>query len=129
MKRTAKALLLSLALVSAAPAQRQAEKHPCDDARTQADLNVCADKQSSAADAELNRVYGRLAAKLDADARAKLKTAEVAWLKYRDANCEYEAYGFEGGTMRPMVFSLCLERVTKARTAELREQLKDFEER
>ena len=128
MKKRLSALLLATSLLAvAAPAQRRAAKNPCDDARTQAEMNVCADRQFKAADAALNRVYNQLAAKLDADARAKLKAAEVSWLKYRDDNCDYEAAAFEGGSMQPMIYSYCLERMTRARTTELRAQLADLD--
>lgn len=128
MNKLALALLLSCApLLTAAPAQRRAAQNPCDDAKTQLDLNFCADRQFKAADAELNRVYDRLAAKLEAGARGKLKAAEVSWLKYRDSNCVYEASASEGGSMQPMVYSFCLERMTKSRTAELRDQLEELD--
>lgn len=130
MKKIAATILLASALFSAAaaPAQKTAEENPCDDAKTQLDMNVCADRQFKAADAALNRAYNQLASKLEAAARAKLKTAEVSWLKYRDDNCDYETASYEGGSMRPMVYSFCLERMTKARTAELRAQIAELEQ-
>ena len=128
MKRIVPALLLSFSLLAAASAQKRAEPNPCDDPQSQAEMNICADKQFKAADAELNRVYAGLAAKLEAGARAKLKAAEVSWLKYRDDNCEYEAAPFDGGSMQPLIRSSCLERMTRARTAELRGQLKELDE-
>ena len=93
-------------------------------------MNMCAAKKFKAADAGLNRVYNRLVSKLgdDADRLARLRTAEVSWLKYRDDNCEYEASAFEGGSMKPLIYSSCLERMTKARTAELRGQIKEMEQ-
>jgi uncharacterized protein YecT (DUF1311 family) len=129
MKRIVPALLVSLTLLcAAASAQKRAAQNPCDDAQSQSEMNICADKQFKAADAVLNRVYNQLASKLEADARAKLKAAEVSWLKYRDDNCDYEAAAFEGGSMQPLIYSSCLERMTKARTAELRGQLKELEQ-
>ena len=130
MKSIASAILLSLALLAAAPAQKQAERDPCvgEGAETQAAMNMCAGNKFKAADAELNRVYNQLASKLEADARARLKAAEVSWLKYRDDNCEYEAAPFEGGSMQPLIRSSCYERMTKARTAELRGQIKELDE-
>ena len=128
MKRIVHAILLCLALLAAAPAQKPAQGDPCDDAQSQSEMNICADKKFKAADAALNRVYGQLGSKLEAGARAKLKAAEVSWLKYRDDNCGYEAAQFEGGSMRPLIYSSCLERMTKARTAELRGQLKELEQ-
>ena len=119
-------LLSCAALLTTASAQKRAAANPCDDARTQLDMNICADKQFKIADAELNRVYNQLASKLEEDKRAKLKAAEVSWLKYRDSNCDYEASLYEGGSMQPMTYSFCLERMTKSRTTELREQLKEL---
>ncbi|HEX8557638.1 MAG TPA: lysozyme inhibitor LprI family protein [Pyrinomonadaceae bacterium] len=130
MKKIIPALLLALALLPAADAAaaRQGKvRFDCEDPKTQSELNVCADRKFSAADAELNRAYSQLASRLEERWRAGLKAAEVAWLKYRDANCEYETALYEGGSMRPMLFSLCMERMTRARTAELREQLKDLD--
>ncbi|MDT7809731.1 MAG: hypothetical protein QOJ70_3544 [Acidobacteriota bacterium] len=128
MKIIVSAILLSFALLVAAPAQKRAQRDSCDDAQSQSEMNICADKKFKAADAALNRVYNQLAPKLEADARAKLKAAEVSWLKYRDDNCDYEAAQFEGGSMQPLIYSSCLERMTKARTEELRGQLKDLDQ-
>jgi uncharacterized protein YecT (DUF1311 family) len=124
------AMLSCAALSAAAPAQRRQAKDPCGDPQSQAEMNMCAAKKFKAADAELNRVYDRLASKLegDADRLAKLKAAELSWIKYRDDNCDYEASLFEGGSMRPLIHSSCLERMTKARTAELREQIKELDQ-
>ncbi len=129
MKRIFPALLLScVALSASAPAQRRAAKGPCDDPQSQVEMNTCAREKFKAADAELNRVYNRLVSLLgDNEAqREKLKAAETAWLKYRDDNCEYEASFFDGGSMRPLILSSCFERMTKARTAELRGQIKEM---
>jgi uncharacterized protein YecT (DUF1311 family) len=131
MKRTLLAVLLScVALVAAASAQRRAASDPCRDPQSQAEMNMCAAKKFKAADAELNHVYGRLASLLggNADSLARLKAAESSWIKYRDDNCDYEADFFEGGSMRPLVYSSCMERMTKARTSELRGQIKEFDQ-
>jgi len=127
MNKIAPALLLSCALLfTAASAQKRAAQNPCEDPQTQVELNLCADRKFKAADAELNRVYNQLAAKLEAGGRAKLKAAEASWLKYRDDNCAYEEELYEGGSMQPLIYSSCLERMTKSRTTELRGQLKDL---
>ena len=129
MKKTATALLLVPAfLIGAASAQKPAVRVSCDDPQTQYEMNVCADRRYKAADAELNRVYDRLASLLEDGARAKLKATEVSWLKYRDDNCDYESSLYEGGSMRPAVYSSCMERMTKERTAELRGQIEEREQ-
>ena len=109
-------------------AQKQEEKKsPCGEFDTQFEATQCAHKEFLAADAELNRTYGQLVAKLDAKRRARLKEAETAWIKYRDANCEYESSRYEGGTMRPMIHSFCLARMTASRKDELKDQIEVIE--
>src|SRR5438270_12180463 len=131
MKRIALALIFVACLLSFAfaKAQKQRQAQPCGNAQTQYEMGQCAHKEYVAADAELNRAYNQLAAKLDdAEQRAQLKTAELAWIKYRDENCTFEGLFYKGGTIRPMIESFCLAHVTKVRAAELREQLKVLEQ-
>ncbi|MBV9926872.1 MAG: DUF1311 domain-containing protein [Acidobacteria bacterium] len=129
MKRLFAATLLCTALLGAsASAQKTAPQVSCRDPQSQYEMNVCADRAYKAADAVLNGVYNQLAAKLEEKERAKLKATEVSWLKYRDDNCDYESSLYEGGSMRPLIYSSCMERMTKARTAELREQIKEQEQ-
>src|ERR1700750_979947 len=116
MKRILPARLLACAAISAmASAQRRGAKDPCADAQSQAEMNMCAAQKFKAADAELNRVYNRLTSKLESDASqlARLKAAELSWLRYRDDNCGYEAAAYEGGSIKPLIYSSCLERMTK----------------
>src|SRR6185436_15073572 len=121
------AALMSLALLASASviAQEQKKKEPCSDAQTQLEMNMCAGKAYKEADAELNRVYQKLVAMLDEGEKTQLKNVETSWLKYRDANCEFVADQFKGGTMRPMVAGFCLADMTKNRTAELKSQIED----
>ena len=118
------ALLAPLLLTAAAGAKSQKERQiqPCEGHGSQAEASGCARREFQAADAELNKAYNRLAGILDAEEKALLKTSELAWLKYRDSNCTFESSQYAGGTMRPMIESFCLARVTRARTAELKEQ-------
>ncbi len=127
MKRTVLCALLAalcVASVVAAGARAQKERpiHPCEGNGSQAEASACAHEEYKAADAALNKVYGQLAGVLDAEDKAALKESELAWIKYRDATCAFESSQYKGGTMRPMIESFCLARVTKARAAELREQ-------
>src|SRR5215212_7937624 len=123
MKRTVLcALLVSLCAGVGARAQKERQIQPCEGNGSQAEASACAREEYKAADAELNKVYGRLAGVLDAEDKASLKESELAWIKYRDSTCAFESSQYKGGTMRPMIESFCLARVTKARTAELRDQ-------
>ena len=105
--------------------QGQKKSGPCADAQTQAEMNICWGKEYKAADATLNQVYGQLMRKLDDADNTQLKQVEAAWLKYRDANCEFVADQYKGGSIRPMIEAMCLADTTRNRTTELRNQIKD----
>ena len=127
MKRTVLCALLSalcaaVTVAAGAKAQKQREIQPCESRGSQAEASRCAYEEYKAADAALNKTYGQLAGVLDAEDKASLKESELAWIKYRDSTCVFESSQYKGGTMRGMIESFCLARVTKARTAELKDQ-------
>ena len=49
-----------------------------------------------------------------------LLSSQRAWLAYRDANCRVFAYEYRGGSAQGLSNRVCLTRVTRARTTELR---------
>ena len=108
-------LILITAFTSAARADE------CDNAMDQPTLNACADQSFRKADAELNAVYKKLQSRKmdDAQAGKLLTAAERAWVAFRDAECEFDAADNIGGTIYPMIYSGCLERLTKARIEQL----------
>jgi uncharacterized protein YecT (DUF1311 family) len=122
-------LVLTLALsTSAVPiAQNQNKKDPCADAQSQAEMNMCWGKEYKAADARLNEAYRQFMAKLNDEEKAQLKKAQLAWITYRDANCDFVADEYKGGTMRPMIAAICLAETTNNRTTELKAQMKERE--
>ena len=68
-------------------------------AQTQAAMNAQARAEFEKADAELNKTYEALLAKLpDAEGKEKLKHSQRAWLAFRDAEAAFAA---GGGTMAP----------------------------
>lgn len=91
----------------------------CTNATTTLEINECVAESYRQADAELNRVYNELIAQLNGENREKLVTAQLAWIEFRDANCEWEAFRFEGGTIQPSMRLGCLERLTRDRTLAL----------
>lgn len=106
-------------------AQKRKKTGPCANPQTQVEMTQCAADAYKAADKVLNQVYQQLVAKLDEEEKAQLKEAQNAWLKYRDANCDFVADQYKGGTMRPMIYAGCLEDVTKKRTTELKTQIEE----
>lgn len=118
---------LVLMLVGAALAQDQ-KKDPCANAQTQLEMNMCWGSQYKAADAQLNSVYREFTSKLSPEETTQLKNTQLAWIKFRDANCEFVADAYKGGTIRPMIAAMCLADVTNARTSELKAQMKERED-
>lgn len=94
--------------------------NPCDGSTTR-DVEQCLAADLDRADAELNRYYAaatkRLTEQQDTAALAKLRTAERAWIAYRDAECDavYQSWG--QGTIRGAMILGCRIDLTKARTA------------
>jgi uncharacterized protein YecT (DUF1311 family) len=121
-------LIFCLLMATAAFAQNHHGQNPCDNAQTTAEMRNCAGQEYKKADAELNSVYKQLMSKLtDGGHKASLRTAQQAWIKYRDANCEFEAYLNRGGTIYPVVYTGCQSAMTTARTKELRELIEQQE--
>ena len=86
---------------------------------TQTDMNICAFQDYQRADAKLNAAYKKRVASLEKAQLERLRTAQRAWIAFRDAQCRYEAGVYEGGSMAPMVHSSCLTQLTEARTKDL----------
>lgn len=106
-----------------------ADEGPCPKAMSQHEMNRCASEEFQKADAELNKLYRQLMNGAGAGERAKLRAAQLAWIKFRDAHCDYEAFGNTGGSIYPMVYGFCLAEVTGERSKQFRDTLKEIGER
>lgn len=96
-------------------------------AQTQGEMNATAAQDFKKADVEMNRVYAKLMGKLDAAAQNKLKTAQRAWVAFRDAEAELHAdLAARGGSMAPMEYEATRADLTIARTKELQQMMKDY---
>ncbi|MNG13789.1 hypothetical protein D3C84_974900 [compost metagenome] len=82
-------------------------------------MNICAFQDYQRADARLNAAYKKQVATLDKAQLGRLRTAQRAWITFRDAQCRYEAGVYEGGSMAPLVHSSCLTKLTEQRTKDL----------
>ena len=114
-------------------AQERVKKDPCEKANESgvtADLVDCSQKKLTEADAELNQTYRKLVSRLDDKKwEAKLRTAQQAWIKYRDANCDYVSEFSGGGSAVTFEYNFCLADMTASRTKELLEMLNKIKER
>lgn len=126
--RTAAAILL---LAPCAFAQDAEEKVDCKEPVTQHDMSYCAAVDAEAADKDLNTQYRKTRDAVivwDKDlsddlkgAEKALKTAQRAWIAFRDAQCELDGFQARGGTMEPMLVSGCIATLTRERTKQLKE--------
>ena len=118
-------LLLVLLVSGVAVGQRKDKSDPCANPLSQFEMNQCAGKAYRAADATMNQIYRKLVTMLNEDEQGQLKEAQLAWLKYRDTNCEFVADEYKGGSIRPLIQATCLADMTKRRTTELKTQIKE----
>ena len=94
-------------------------------AQTQFEMNQTAQNSYEKSDKELNKVYSILIKSLDKTEKQKLITTQKLWIKFRDSHCEFESSQYEGGSIKPLIYSTCLEELTKKRTAELMQSIKN----
>ncbi len=76
-------------------------------------------------DLELNIAYRKLMAQLQDTGKERLKSAQLAWLKFRDLQCEFERGTREGESLQSIQHKSCLAAATRQRTNELSAWLKD----
>lgn len=111
--------VVGLAIVGAdASAQTSID---CSGQPTQIAINDCAHAGWQVSDTELNRLWKIVKPKADARGRGQaLLNEQRAWLKFRDATCEGERDDFAGGSIMPMIYWQCMDRMTIQRNAQLR---------
>lgn len=99
-------------------------------ANTQHEMHICANEEAKRVDDELNRVYKLLLSKVGDNplATAKIKTAQKAWITYRDAYIEamYPANDkqAEYGSIFPMEVDLQIAKLTRQQIDALKDILR-----
>ena len=86
---------------------------------TQLELNQTSRQNFESADSKLNKAYKKLMSVLEKDRKKELKKVQLAWLKFRDLNAEFNSNQYKGGSMASMIYSQKLKEMTEKRTAEL----------
>ena len=116
-----KAVVLSASIVLGVPVVAFATDK-CADPQDQSTMNECAGMAFKASDKKLNELYRQIETRLGDDAETKklLIQAQRDWIKFRDAECSFQAAGVSGGSAMPMVVSMCMDGLTQTR-------VKDFE--
>ncbi len=94
----------------------------------------CAQQKFSAADKRLNDLYKQLMAALPPDsndsfAKSSLVKAQKAWVKFKEANCDFYGEANGGVQMWKSTYTVfCWADVTEKRANELEEYLKPYKE-
>lgn len=102
-------------------------KLDCDNANTQAEINACAQSKYVAADKELNVLYRKIVAKLDAPQRLVLVQSQRKWISFRDEYCKIYGLLYAGGSMALSAVLSCKTESTLKRIAELRVLLEEVD--
>ncbi|MGZ4891568.1 MAG: lysozyme inhibitor LprI family protein [Halobacteriota archaeon] len=105
----------------------------CSARSTQVELNACAEAELVKADNALNDAYQSLVTSAADDPLfvKNIRSAQKAWLAFRDAelgarfSCSEENVRQCWGSMYPMLWSARKAELTKQKTRELRQILKD----
>jgi uncharacterized protein YecT (DUF1311 family) len=130
MRIRAVTAILAVALASPVMADQEID---CSNANGWYERFFCADKEFTAADAELNAIYKALLAQVAKgdddryDAKtweAALRTSQRAWVAFRDAECNgLVMMEFSGGTDQQAAAVICMTDLTKARIVSLKDRV------
>lgn len=93
---------------------------PCAGAKSTYASSECWRKQYEAADAELNRVYQEIMARLPDAEKAKLRESQRAWIPKKEKKGDEAAANAPWHVHAPIMKTIALTEETQARTAELK---------
>ena len=100
-----------------------AQRVNCSNAQTTVEMKYCSQQSYQTVDKQLNQVYQQVISSIKGEQKQLLTTAQQAWIKFRDNNCNFETYLNRGGTGYEIFRNGCLERLTQQRTKDLRDYL------
>jgi uncharacterized protein YecT (DUF1311 family) len=121
MRRNSIKLALGLLLLQLSAAVALADN--CDNAISQTDMDVCAGQQFDAADKALNATYAKLMKSISPAGQTSLRSAQRAWLAYRDKQCAFNVLARADASVYPMVMAICRTALTNQQNNELKAQL------
>ncbi len=83
-------------------------------------MRICNGNELKYQDKILNKNYKQAMKVLDAKHRDELKKVQRAWIKYRNAKCDF-LFGLTGGTMDLLIGGSCYVDMTTKRAEELKD--------
>lgn len=106
-----------------------AQEVDCANAMAQIEMTYCAEQDWMDADSDLNDAYRAAMAAVrlidaglaprERGAEAHLRSAQRAWITFRDEACAAEGYQMYGGSAAPMVIYGCRAKLTRQRARDL----------
>jgi uncharacterized protein YecT (DUF1311 family) len=94
--------------------------------QSQLEMNIQSVKDYEKADARMTLLYKKVLKTFTEEASKKLFIeAQRVWIKYKEAHCKSVANGYEGGSIKPMIYSGCLTELTQQRSKQLEEYLRE----
>ncbi len=118
MKRQLTLLVATVTISIATPVSYQKCMDTSDGSTHQ--FRKCNSDELDYQDRLLNKYYKQAMQKLAESEKSKLRKAQRAWIKYRDANCDVESAPMRGGTGERVLYGGCLVDMTTKRASELR---------
>jgi uncharacterized protein YecT (DUF1311 family) len=116
-----RSLCLAALLAAFSPALLAAQEEGeefCPEGRTQLDYNICAADEAAEADSLLNDRYQQVLRKVGEDRVELLRAAQRAWIRFRDAECTFQASEMSGGSGERSLESLCVAHLSRERVEE-----------
>ena len=89
-------------------------------------MHYCADEEYKKVDKELNQIYQEILKHiLDKQEQVNLlKKSQNLWIKYQEAECEFQSFGVYGGSVYPMILLMCFTKKNEERIKEFEAMLK-----
>ncbi|WP_207284959.1 lysozyme inhibitor LprI family protein [Pseudomonas sp. FW300-N2A2] len=127
MKRFVLSVICALTCQAVLPVSIALAQDECAGITTSQQVDKCSEVSKIAADSQLNTSYHQLMARLETQYRAepdtgtaytaKVKEAQRAWIKLRDANCPLEAFEIKPGTSAyTTTVNNCIARMSRERS-------------
>lgn len=115
--------ILGLAIIGFLGSTQAMAADDCKSPQTQAAMNKCAIKDYQIEDNRLNQSYRNLRTYLTTQEKSQLKSAQLAWISYRDKSCQFSTRNSVGGTIHNLEYNSCLSQLTALRRSELDEEI------
>jgi len=106
--------------------QASAPNRQCENAQTTAAMRECENSRFERADRKMDAAYQELLGRLDEPGRVKLRHAQQAWIKFRDAEAAFRADAARGGTLAPLIRVSVLADLTESRWEQLSKQAQEM---